>query len=929
MASVSTQRIVNNYFVDFLDYLDILYLENESSMGNVFSNIEDETKKQLIMRFATLLVNLDTLSASETTYWNQIVSSNLTYIISLSFSIIGMTVIIFFLFAQGLQYHKGRPISEIIKFAILYILLYIVIFGVLLMLTVNISNTYSFNKAAKTESVSFLKNLYSTQQSFLALPTVDVELLLYIGYKGNSNDSSAQTYYNLVKRNGQFQSLIPRNSKKQPHIDMIDVYDAIQGNLQTAITKFYADGKGYNNVNLMITLSDNIYTLNEIDTIMNFYYFTLYSSNHPELSEDVNSSNEKIIDSVVVNNFKLLDQTLNDPIRSVDDLDTTSYLYGEILMTYAYLAIDSWNIYNAFKNIAITSDVSNFIQDSSIQNMDVNSNTCATGDTVCAKESYDYNVIAKTTFASFQPDLNGYVSQASSAANYSAASQLIITYQSKYKFLFVGLYQQVLAKMSTIDLFPCKKAFVAQQLQEYFSKNYVLLPSTYVTDFISIVSSNLVMNIFNDINAAIEPTFVDKAATSLAAYSKISLDSYNTYILSKVVDDDNSKLTAEYCTSILTQISNAVSVKQQNAGTSALDDINFIDITGFITVIDSYTYNDLSSGLQIDYYNTLITKYYAKISKGVNSKQITTENIFYYEENKLIVLKIGVVFVSFAIVLVYSYYMTGLFFADRGVKKDGEDIRGVVRSAGIPASVLQYYDRMLNVAIQYAIPTFLTFFIIIFIASAYSNSAVALDFNKEVIEKDTVVLKKAVNDVQKQLARLDTIISDDQQSSRISDIKVFNHDEKTKLYGSLCTIVAAYQKTNFVIAAKGEYEFPYTELIVNLCLTVLIILIIVYVIVQFQPLARLTNIRQLNIMKGSAEFTDNIGSLVRDITALETEQSEEMALIMLTIKGIVCILIAIFVLFYSGKIASSSSALKKGLMNSAYYRDLRTYGGVN
>lgn len=919
---MSTAKVISVYFLDLYDFLDELYLQNEKKFHLIFQNMEDDTKINLVTKVAVLYQKLDTLKTSETLYWNSNIANTTGYLIIISLTLIAVTFVSIYMYFKTA---KTRVDVDLIKTTLFHLLIYMVLLGIALIILINTGDAKSYNTACKNISIDMLNDLIYNR----ILTTHDTKtngisnLMLYLGYKIKNNGLMYKKYYRIMKTFNppQFGEIFnfqgDADSDMHKDIDYLTLYNLLANDLLISLKTLYNDGKGYDDINEFIMISNNNYLLNESRKIMNYYFYITYKSYHPSIafSKQNSETNDQIIDNIIISNLKLLKQNLYDPIDTsyTNTLyDNTKLEFQQIMFAYQLLFADTWQLYNVYHKIAINNDVADLIADLgysvSIDNWNFD---CDMNDSLCKQKVSDFKAKIKEFFTNTH---NTYyescLNRMAAAPDITSANDVIIFYHSKYNFFFTGLYNDLFIQIWNIDLFPCKFHFVNSQLNNDFYGKYSSIPNDYINDFCDLVAKNLVMNIFNNFTKSLEPTMVDKVAVQLSKYPEIKIDDYTQYTLDQMGIQGNSsqmRSQREYYLDLLTRIKIAITNKSIN--NNNFIDFKFLETPDFIIVLDNLNWNDFKNSLDIDHYSRLIDKFYQKTNDVINNKAatISPDNIFYPYEKKLKLYRVILIFGVLILILGYIYFITDIVI---DYPRKGDFFR----------------DRSLNYSIKVVGPTFATLFIVVLLISHYTKSVASFQYNKDVIDTNSKILRDNLVQLRKDISYLDNRISDQDKFSNIGNIQTINNDIKTDLFNTLKNIIARYNKCNYlVINASGNLEFPYTEIVVYLMMTIISLVILIYTINQFQPITRIISIRELYKMKHDAEFSDDMVALTQDVNAIKTEHDEHLETLVFTLKVTFFVLAVLFLIYYMSQVINSSVNFEQGLYNSKYYDESRTY----
>jgi Na+-transporting methylmalonyl-CoA/oxaloacetate decarboxylase gamma subunit len=158
-----------------------------------------------------------------------------------------------------------------------------------------------------------------------------------------------------------------------------------------------------------------------------------------------------------------------------------------------------------------------------------------------------------------------------------------------------------------------------------------------------------------------------------------------------------------------------------------------------------------------------------------------------------------------------------------------------------------------------------------------------------------------------------------------STIKVLTHigaEEKTQLYEKLKIMIDKYDKCNYVLAVgKNEIPFPYTEVIIDGFMVLLILIAVVWVIGEIAPAQRFKDIKKNNKRQEEALYKSSDATWTDAVIAEAQCHDASMENIMFTLKILFFIFIVMFLIFYATKVLASTSEYEFGIYNSMYFEE--------
>jgi uncharacterized membrane protein YciS (DUF1049 family) len=231
-------------------------------------------------------------------------------------------------------------------------------------------------------------------------------------------------------------------------------------------------------------------------------------------------------------------------------------------------------------------------------------------------------------------------------------------------------------------------------------------------------------------------------------------------------------------------------------------------------------------------------------------------------------------------------------------------------------------NRSINFTIRIVIPTFVVVFIITLLLAYYKKAKATHEFNVDLIETNTNTLNKASIDLLNKINLLDDIIPASDKYKPISQLTMINDNHKKEIYNDIQIILEKYEKCNFILEAqKNKLPFPYAEIIMSGFMLFIIILCMLYIYMQINPINRLKQIKELHKKKQESLIADkkSIKIMKKELEYLLQCHEDNIDAVIFTLKVVFFIFIITFLIFYSTKVVNSASEYQMGLYNSAYF----------
>lgn len=908
---MSINKIANNYFMDLLDYLDVASLQNHNNLDQYFENISNGNKIELINKIAILYEKLDQLRSSEILYWNDIIANNIWFLVIMSLTLIIITFIIIYFYCSQV---KTMSIMGILKISMIYLCIYSIIFGILLITLINGGDSKKYNNACKEKSKELITDLMYNKilKSFSQRTKGINNLFLYIGFRIKNSNLQYKKYYNFMKTFNppQFNMIFKYEDPQELHkdVDYINIWDVIKDDLIVSMKTLYDGGNGYNSINSSLILSDNIYLLKGSRKIMNYYYYIIYKKYHIE-----NNSNNiyEIIDVNIISQIKLLSQNYYDNINnSVDKLyDLSNIEWQRIMKIFSFLYMDSWILYSTWHKTTNPLDIKNVLKWDDLCEY---SPAEQIEESICNEQNKNFiKIIEKIHDNYFSHSLF----QAQNANNQDQVDEILKNYQLKFKYVFVSLYSDILSKIWSINLFPVKYNFIQPLLYEFFIRQYQSIPIKFTENFCKTVTDGLINEIYDNFAQSLYKTLINKISINLSNYNELNIEDYTNYIIKNLNNSNHDILTNrqkidkdQYYKELLRKINTTIKSKRKSRDTVDIQESKFLSNSDFMKFFNSLSWDSFVGGINISNYSNLVDIFYKKTNNAINNKKklISPDNIFYDQEKNLkFYLMIAIVS---TLTLIFGFFY---FFISKIIT--------------IPSKIGITNNILLDYIIQIIMPGIIVIFVIILIWSNYFKKRGSFIYNKDIIDGNTKSLKDYLNGLNKIIISLNKKITNSDKD--IENIPEINQDQKNNIYENLKNIVYRFNKCNYLLISNNEeLQFPHTEIVANLLMFLLIAVVIAYTYIQFQPLIKILNIKNLyktiyNIKYNNYDLNNNISIMLKN-------HDKNKEILNFTLKLIFFVFIVVFLIFYSIKIINSTQKFSDSLYNSKYFDDSNTYNFI-
>ncbi|MFN9108833.1 MAG: hypothetical protein ACK5XN_01970, partial [Bacteroidota bacterium] len=220
------------------------------------------------------------------------------------------------------------------------------------------------------------------------------------------------------------------------------------------------------------------------------------------------------------------------------------------------------------------------------------------------------------------------------------------------------------ATVDTIASSVIEQRILLSMYQDYLTKTAAETRKTKDTSFYRDILANvhtestgiydkdkikkLVVNLAITSSTANKDALVKKLKTITTNFDKDA-------VFSSIMTLNAAYYSPDYYNDLLSEIEKAVRVK---TSITRKDDgqKRFVDFVAFKKDIDSLRLKDLVDGLNIKYYNGLITEFYRNISESVNANAANLSNIYYLTAKNQKILRLTIIMTTIVVVLMYLYY---------------------------------------------------------------------------------------------------------------------------------------------------------------------------------------------------------------------------------------------------------------------------------
>lgn len=948
---MSLQKVVSNYYVDLLDFLNTQYRNNNGSLDTYFNKTTPELRKKFINKLGVMQQRIELLQGVQDKFWDSRIRNNTAYVWILVSMLIVTFVVLGVLCVQDLAdsingYYTFKKIC-------IYGLALTVMSGIFIVMLVNISLNRAQARQLKEEAAT---NLVRMNKMF-DLKEDTKKMLVFVGYLSSGSFKRAQSVYNDNTNILKDYVIFPGEDtgsdkviKDTTKFDYEKFFTTYRQELLTAVTNLYEGGLGYETIRKEMVSSSNMLIIKEFNRIMEYYYKLLKRKNNAEALTDAKKINDTL-DKFVVKDISLVSKVMSpgskkpyvdkkdkmesqDPAADVklneEDKAFTAE-FNNLLWCYAYMTVYMYQIHvkKTVKDPTFDSGIKAIMP----QNINL------------ALESTNldfYNLVKLFFDVHANNEIEGIVQLASTAATIdtiytNTMLQLKEIVDQMYQTVMINLKGDYQFPFDGTHLEPKIKAVLADKA---FNKGSVL-DSAYSDMMVKKICTELVPKCEKTYTSRNSLEFKKAAIVSRLAANiekfEIKLVEHSTYIIGKVqeggkIDGDIQALMLEMLSAVDRDVAGKKAARASSAGKKANDN-RFLDLDQFIEALDKISYNDLKVGLNYGFFGEILDRFYFSVSDAIYSGEDggnkKSRDIYFSTEKMFKVAITAIWFLIIAIVFGLSYHLTGITEhmtyasmakASTFLNKDGSEKD--MDPAKKKELRTEFRNDYTNTIIKGTVPVVVAVFFICLLWSIYKKNKAKFNFNKEVIDQNTAELRTSVTDLRVLIEDIDSKVAAGQRVQAIKNIGQVGIEEKTKMYKLLKTIVDRYEKCNYVLASrKNDIPFPYTEVIVDGFMITAIVFCIVYVIGTIGPLERIKEIKALYRLKEQSSFQDEDPDFQSKLTSKASCHDVSIDSIVFTLKIIFFMFIILFLVFYSTKVLSSTTEFEYGIYNSSYFED--------
>jgi hypothetical protein len=946
---MSVYKVINNYYNDLLNFLAEESLIN-GDLTKFFNNITQDKKKVIILKLSQMMLKFDTAFKNEINYWASNQNDKKWFlIIYIILIIIFISITLFFLLSRFKELTaRGSNMFTKIKTSFSHLIVIEVILTIFIILIVNVN---SMRKLCAGQ-INLLKSDHLTYSSQIFIGSTRDNLNVFFNFialwKKNPKMSFNSNQYKSLKNDPVYSELLALFSNTNNNVGAetvissvpittiiieAKIYDILNADISKSLITFYNNGDGYNDIKKLINLSSPILMLKEAKRIMAYYKYLglkkTIGDNNDFDEKTKNVVNEVIISPIItlINDFSNINSDISDSdLVNAVSLNTQNTNFNtamaNLIQAFNYLAIFCYPIY-----IKVSDKDSDFPLPVILNYMPNKINYS----TVTDLNQKQLLREIKTEFNRVYD--NDYESYIESSKNSDIVDPILNEMLLKLVNIFKELYYNVFLNIKGEVFYPFNQKYIIKAIQENLGSALpgLNLPIEYRIYISKIIFSSIISNVSSNFDIiSVKKVFLIESISNSLLLTNINILKFKKYIINTMLEKNrNSKNYIDDVVKIIDQIDISVKTKKEiKSNVDVLDTYKYNDLVDFTDILKTVKYIEFRNGLNVDFFQDLVSKFYSNISDAVNSNYSNMNNIYYERRATFHTWNVTIIMVIIGLILFLIKYLIEIIDEKSYVIY----ITPVDKNCPKKLKLAQndYKNRYTNWLIKLIVPPFILLFIIALLIAYKKKMKDVFDFNLEIIETNTNELKILLGYFASKLKEIDDKLDINDKTKQIQLITQITDDDKKDLLELITKVIDKFDKCNYIIeAAKDEVPFPYTELILNGFFMSVAILCIIYVLVNYAPIKRFKDNKYFYKLKEELLITENLNMFNQKLESLRICHNEEMDGLVLSLKIIVFVFIIMFLLFYSVKILTSANDFKNGLFNSFYYEKSIVYDVKN
>lgn len=966
---MSVYKAVSNYYVEVLDFLHGK-IKKYQTLNTYFKKITNEEKKELLIKISDMLLKINMLFVARERYWmgrrkeqHAVFSIFITIAVIVGVVLYGILYMRVFKMKEYSFYMQDGSInqSKFRKAFLNYSTMFMLVLTVFVLMIMNAQKMrdlfnaeakktrregefylkYMFDKATNNIEKPLFQLAMNSRGKLFAQEMIDGDDLPPVGCpveeKTEKDEVSVSNFFNC----------------KTSQVNYLGAFDAFKTDLEKCLVAFYDEGRGYAKVRDIYILSGPMPILKETRKIIENYYFLSHKDRHGKTEKPQSDAKDKeflkkeVVDPLQAHfNAKAVPQDPTAYQKSMLKPEFASQ-HEDVKNLFMYIAVYSYQLYKIKRKTSsdFPSSLLDHFPDKSTDEE--------------FRDFFKEHFSAKLfdylkTLTTVTKDSKGKTIQTpvDKPHIFEAINKMMSTFYDLVKKHYSDLV--VLAPGDNQFLFD--KQFVTGTLMDKIN-GLTALEEEYKVYIKDTMYNILITPIQVDLNSpeAKLNNLMEKVSKSVID-NQININKYNEFLLKEVtkgIKEGNVQQKTEMLSDVISQLIKAIAMKKLLKGAPDPMAERFLEQSDFNEIIDDMQYRELKSKLDSTHLNFIIDAFYNKISDSISRNDNTLDNIYFMAQKRhklyhtamiTCIVTVGIVWFNYTMdnIGMQKYLYTDLMKkleekqkivstlrSGMNGMKDEEQKKTVelkLKSQNYELELLyrEKRNRTINWIVRTIMPLFVYVFIICILIAMYKKMKAVHDFNVDLIETNTNVLKNTSKDLKDLLDSIDLIVSYGDGYKKIKELTNITSDHKVEIYKGIKLLIEKYEKCNFILEAqKSQLPFPYSDLAINFFMVIVCLMCFFYVFGQLKPIGRLKQIKELNKMKEESLIADKtaIKLMKKELDFMMSCHEDDIDAVIFTLKVVFFIFIITFLIFYSSKVISSAGEYQNGLYNSGFFEN--------
>lgn len=967
---MSVYKAVSNYYVEVLDFLHGK-IKKYQTLNTYFKKITNDEKKELLIKISDMLLKINMLFVAREKYWmgrrkeqHAVFSIFITIAVIVGVVLYGILYMRVFKMKEYTFYLQDGSVNQnkFRKAFLNYSTMFMLVLTVFVLLIMNAQKMrdlfHSEAKKTKREGEFYLKLVFERATNSIEKPLFQLAMNArgkLFAQEMIDGDDLPPMGCPVDDKQDKDEAISVSNffNCKTSQVNYLGAFDAYKTDLEKCLTAFYDEGKGYSKVRDIYILSGPMPILKETRKILDNYYFLSMKDRHGKTEKPQSDTKDK---EFLKNEIALpLQAHFNakpvpkDPTAFQKSMLKPEFAsqYEDVKNLFMYISVYSYQLYiikrktsssfpssllDSFPDKSPDEEFRNFFKEHFNSKLFDFIKTLTTTTTDSKGKTIEKPVAVPQIIETINRMMSTFYDF--TRKHYS---DLVVLAPGDNQFLF--------DKEFIIGIMMDKMNGLSGMTEEYKT----MIKNTMYSVLIAPIQVEL-----NSPEAKLN-NLMDKLSKSIID-NQVNINKYNDYLLketTKGITDGDVQQKTEMISDIVSQLIKMVSIRKQLKGQPDPLADRFLDQSDFNELIDGMQYKELKSKLDAAHMNFIIESFYNKISDSISRNDNTLDNIYFMAQKRhklyhtamiTTIVTIGIVWFNYTLdnLSMQKYLYTDLFKKLEEKQKIVETLRSGMngmkdeeqkKTIELKLKAQNYElellyrekrNRTINWIVRTIMPLFVYVFIICILLAMYKKMKAVHDFNVDLIETNTNILKNTSKEMKDLIDSLDLIVSYGDGYKKIKEITNITSDHKVEIYKSIKLLIEKYEKCNFILEAqKSQLPFPYSDLAINFFMVVVCLMCFFYVFSQLKPIGRLKQIKELNKMKEESLIADKtaIKLMKKELDFMMTCHEDDIDAVIFTLKVVFFIFIITFLIFYSSKVISSAGEYQNGLYNSGFFEN--------